>query len=89
MHKCTDLCSWTCDRCAKVICSDNAQYWENKIQMIEEGSDAISWCRSCVVEDDQENCPHDEHDHGICLDCEKDLTDSLAGRAEAFYEGDR
>lgn len=36
-----------------------------------------------------EECPHDEHDHGICLDCEKDITNDLIGKAEAAFEGDR
>jgi hypothetical protein len=26
-------------------------------------------------------CSHDEHDHGICLDCGEDRTDDLAARA--------
>ena len=31
----------------------------------------------------REQCPHDEHDHGICLCCAKDITDDLVSRAEA------
>ena len=27
-------------------------------------------------------CPHDEHDHGYCLDCGKNIMDNLIGRAE-------
>lgn len=38
-------------------------------------------CQSC--------CPHDDLDHGICLSCEKDMNDHLAGLAEARWEGDR
>lgn len=34
-------------------------------------------------------CEHNEHDHGICLDCDADITDNLVGAAEAAYEGDR
>lgn len=37
----------------------------------------------------QECCPHDEYDHGICLDCEKDCTDDLVGAAESAFEGER
>lgn len=33
-------------------------------------------------EQEQEECPHDEHDHGICLDCGKDIMDDLIGRAD-------
>jgi hypothetical protein len=33
-------------------------------------------------QEDQDECPHDEHDHGICLDCGKDIFDDLVGRAE-------
>ena len=43
----------------------------------------------CDGETCQECCPHDEFDHGICLACDKDCTDDLAGRAESYYEGDR
>lgn len=31
---------------------------------------------------EEELCPHDEHDHGICLDCGEDIHDSLVERAE-------
>jgi hypothetical protein len=32
---------------------------------------------------DEEDCPHDEHDHGICLSCGKDITQDLVAKAEA------
>ena len=35
-----------------------------------------------VLNEDDEQCPHDEHDHGICLDCGKDITDDLVAQAE-------
>lgn len=31
---------------------------------------------------EEDECPHDEHDHGICLDCGKDIFDDLVGAAE-------
>lgn len=31
-------------------------------------------------------CPHDEHDHGICLDCGKDIMDDLVGRSELLRD---
>jgi Fe2+ or Zn2+ uptake regulation protein len=31
---------------------------------------------------EQNECPHDEHDHGICLDCGKDIMDDIVGAAE-------
>lgn len=34
----------------------------------------------------QDCCPHDEYDHGICLDCELDRTSDLAGAAEFHAE---
>lgn len=37
----------------------------------------------------QDCCPHDEHDHGICMDCGKDRTDDLVGAAESYFEGER
>jgi hypothetical protein len=37
-------------------------------------------------EQEQEECPHDEHDHGICLDCGKDIMDELIGRAELLED---
>lgn len=38
---------------------------------------------------DEPPCEHDSHDHGICLDCEADISDSLRAMAEDFHEGDR
>lgn len=31
---------------------------------------------------EEEECPHDEHDHGICLECGKDIFDDLVGEAD-------
>lgn len=33
----------------------------------------------------QECCQHDEHDQGICMDCELDITDILANSAYDAY----
>lgn len=33
-------------------------------------------------EEDEDECPHDEHDHGICLDCGKDIWDDVVAAAE-------
>ena len=35
---------------------------------------------------EQEDCPHSEHDHGICLYCHKDIWDDLVGKAEAWAD---
>lgn len=44
----------------------------------------------CGVEDCQECCPHDERDHGICLDCAHEEDPGAAiDRAMDYYEGDR
>jgi len=40
-------------------------------------------CGMYVGEPPEEDaCPHDEHDHGICLDCGTDITQDLVGKAE-------
>lgn len=39
-----------------------------------------------IREQEQEECPHDEHDHGICLSCGKDILDELIGRAELLED---
>lgn len=44
---------------------------------------------SKAVEKSKEECPHDEHDHGICLDCGKDIMDHLVTESEYRCEGDR
>lgn len=43
------------------------------------------WKRERALEraNQQADCPHVEHDHGICLECGKDITDDLVSRAEA------
>lgn len=30
----------------------------------------------------EDDCCHDEHDHGICLECGKDVMDDLVAAAE-------
>lgn len=40
-------------------------------------------------EEDDTECEHEEHDHGICLDCGKDITDELVTKAEMAFEDDR
>ncbi len=42
---------------------------------IDEYADGLTLCAAC-------ECPHDEHDHGICLDCGKDIFDDLVAAAE-------
>lgn len=39
--------------------------------------------------EEEDECQHDEHDHGYCLDCGADIMDSLVADAESRYEGDR
>lgn len=43
----------------------------------------------CGNDECQKCCPHDEHDHGICLYCGMDVTQDLVARAEYAFEGDR
>ena len=42
------------------------------------------YCQPCrdIKITEMEDCEHKEHDHGICLDCEKDITNDLVGEAE-------
>ena len=44
---------------------------------------------NCDPAECTECCQHDEHDHGICLDCGLDRTEHFAGIAESCFEGDR
>lgn len=37
----------------------------------------------------EECCTHQELDHGVCCDCEKDMTEHLVAAAEYAFEGDR
>lgn len=39
--------------------------------------------------ENEEECIHWEHDHGVCMECGEDITDSLVGKAEDAYEGER
>lgn len=31
-------------------------------------------------------CPHDEHEHGYCLECGRNIMDDLIGRAELLED---
>lgn len=46
------------------------------------------YCEECKDESDdcQECCPHDDHDHGICIDCGKDNYDSLIGDSDYLQD---
>lgn len=44
--------------------------------------DAATPAERAKVLGEEDECPHDEHDHGICLDCGKDITDDLVAAAE-------
>jgi hypothetical protein len=37
----------------------------------------------------EEECEHDEHENGYCVDCGKDIMNQLIMGAEANSEGDR
>lgn len=38
---------------------------------------------------ERDTCAHDDHDHGICIDCGLDRTDHFVSAAEYAFEGDR
>ncbi len=42
----------------------------------------VKGCYAVQPPIEEDECPHDEHDHGICLDCGKDITDDLVAAAE-------
>ena len=42
--------------------------------------------RQYITEQQQEDCGHDEHDHGICLYCGKDISDDLQAAAENYAD---
>ena len=42
----------------------------------------VKAAKKCIETKEDEPCPHDEHDHGICLSCGEDITDDLVGQAE-------
>lgn len=45
---------------------------------------------NCFIHKGEEFCcPHDEHDHGICLYCGMDITQDLVAKAEYAFEGER
>lgn len=45
-----------------------------------------AWKKAKEEREYQEECPHDEHDHYICLDCGKDILDDKIGEAEMLEE---
>ncbi len=44
--------------------------------------DAATPAERAAVLGEEDECPHDEHDHGICLDCGLDIYDTLVAAAE-------
>jgi hypothetical protein len=40
-------------------------------------------------EEIEEDCLHDDHEGGVCIDCGEDVLNKLIGEAESRYEGDR
>jgi hypothetical protein len=43
------------------------------IELCEEGNEAVEGYDYCIVEKCQACCCHDDQDHGVCSDCEKEL----------------
>lgn len=69
----------TCTKCG--VEADSRQEHEARREHWGECQDDGETCSEC--------CEHVETDHGICSDCESDVTDMLVGRAEDAFEGDR
>lgn len=42
-----------------------------------------------LTQEPEDECAHDEHDHGYCLDCGKDVSGRLIASAEYASEGER
>lgn len=61
-------------------------YWEGQYRAGRLLPQKCDGSTDCGDSDCQECCPHDEHDHGICLDCEKDILDDLIRDAEDAFE---
>ena len=40
------------------------------------------WLAAKLRRETEEECEHDEHDHGICLHCGKDVWDDVVAAAE-------
>lgn len=76
-----------CLTCATIF--DDKNRYEKHLQATRDAWKALN--HLCGQTDDfcQDCCTHDELDHGICMDCEKDMTDYLVMQAEAAFEGDR
>jgi hypothetical protein len=50
--------------------------------MQESRAEALAEYPAHKREQEQEECPHDELDHGICMDCGKDCFDDVVAAAE-------
>lgn len=58
--------------------------FDSDMSYLKDGKEAVKKeCDGKYCGDDNcpECCPHDDLDHGICLWCEKDLTEELAAKA--------
>lgn len=61
----------------------NVERFDKEIGLDQES--AASWRKRWEAElkdKEQEECPHDELDHGYCLDCGKDCFDDVVAAAE-------
>ena len=69
--------------------------WDSNLDCIAD-QDTPCDCPKCIInaatmkaEEDEEECEHDEHDHGYCLDCGEDVLNDLVGRSEDSLNEDR
>lgn len=72
-----------CRPCSEVFDAANRKKREDKR--------SAATCDECGIKTGgptscHECCPHDELDHGICLDCEKDLSERIYAQAYDRYK---
>jgi Fe2+ or Zn2+ uptake regulation protein len=61
-----------------MIKKELARIYPNRLEFLRQNELAHANGDSCQDSTCQECCPHDEHDHAICIDCGYDMTDDLA-----------
>lgn len=87
-HWCSECSRWDdececicCELCDKVtVYSDDL--CEDCFKMEQSKQEALAGYAAHKRQQEQEECDHDEHDHGICLSCGKDIFDDLVAAAE-------
>jgi hypothetical protein len=56
--------------------------WNEGVENIRRLETTLQTIQDRNADDEDSSCPHDENDHGYCLDCGKDIHEDLEGRAD-------